>query len=265
MYQNNNDLMNLDRRLIDWAKLLPLEIVDIIISYLPLEIQHEYYAQQQNNRQTEDYKNRLLIYLAIQLESKQLFLRPTHQILFSMKIPSNYIQYKNRRLIKKKRLQNVVIYSASITAIGDEFLQDYDSLTSVWFIFPNLKTIGNYWMRDCVELRSIDFTGLPYLHRVGNDWMKNCDKLQSIGFTGLHSLKRVGHRWMNFCDHLLTVDFEGLSSLRYVGIGWISHCKELRTINMTGLLSILSVGNYWMGGCTKLEFIDMTGGGLGSS
>jgi hypothetical protein len=258
MFQNDCEIIKLDWSLIDWAELLPLEMLDIIVSYLPLEVQFGYYEIGYYEILSEDCKNRLLVYLALQLHSKKLFVRPTPQILNAMKIPANFIDYKNVSLIKENGLQNVVIYSADEITIGDSFLQDYDTLVSVEFIFPNLKTIGNYWMRNCLKLQSINFT-LPSLIRVGNDWMKNCDQLQSIEFTGLQSLIRVGHRWMNFCDHLQHIDFI-LPSLQYVGVGWMAYCKELRTVNLTRLSSLVSVGNYWMAHCKKLHSIDITGG-----
>ena len=258
---DDSKIINLDCRLSYCVKIVPLEMLDIIVSYLPLEVQYGYYeivSYPGRSTTTKEYKNRLLVYLAMQLESKDAFLRPTLPILNAMKIPSNYIHYNDVHLIKEKGLQNVTIYSADRISIRDGFLQDYDTLLSVRFVFPNLKTIGNYWMRDCLELESIDFI-LPSLQRVGNDWMKNCNQLQSVTFSGLPSLMRVGHRWMNFCDRLQHIDFD-LPYLQYVGVGWMAYCKELRSVNLVELLSLLSVGKYWMAHCKKLQSIDTIGG-----
>jgi len=135
--------------------------------------------------------------------------------------------------------------------------QIHNLVERIDYYYPSLEEIGNNWMKECLELRRVNFTGLPSLKRVGDNWMSYCG-LKTVNFNGLSKLERVGDSWM-FDSGLESPDFSDLSSLKTVGDGWMCGCNSLERPDFSGLSSLKKVGNFWMWTCENLKTPNFVG------
>jgi hypothetical protein len=72
----------------------------------------------------------------------------------------------------------------NITVIGNNFLNNYENLTSIDLSYlSNVTLIGNNFLLNCSKLIDIDLTPLTNLNLIGNNFLDNCSNLKSIKFT----------------------------------------------------------------------------------
>jgi hypothetical protein len=64
-------------------------------------------------------------------------------------------------------------YLTSLTSIGDDFMYECTSLTSI-HLPKNLISIGRYFMNNS-RLKKIDFSYLTSLTTLGDNFMDDCD------------------------------------------------------------------------------------------
>ena len=175
-----------------------------------------------------------------------------------------YITDNNWNRINYTRLKYEVYENISffgpVKNIGDKWLTNCNNLKSIDFIGLNmLKTIGNSWMDYCFSLQNVDCRGLTNLKSVGNFWLKYCKYLKRIDYNGLINLETVGHDWMFGCFSLKNVTFKGLSNLKEIGDACMATCSTLENVDLSDLSNLKNVGDKWMYNCDNLETVNLSG------
>jgi hypothetical protein len=106
----------------------------------------------------------------------------------------------------------VVASTATQSAIGSGFLCGVETLQEVVFVLPGIQSVGDAWLAECTSLTSVSFEGLGALASVGEDWQAECTSLASVSFEGLGALASVGDNWLYKCTSVASVSSVGLGA-----------------------------------------------------
>jgi len=106
-----------------------------------------------------------------------------------------------------------------------------------------------------INKENVEFFG-P-VKEIGNFWLKDCFNIKTATFSCLINLESVGCKWLDYCKNLIMVEFEGMENLKSVGIAWLSDCINLKKISFNNLINLESVDCAWMQYCIELEYIDL--------
>ena len=110
-----------------------------------------------------------------------------------------------------RQLESLTIPSTVTTVMGSAFRECY-SLKSVVFPGNVSGAIGDYWLSDCVSLRTVQFTGSPTCTTLGSNAFRNCSSLQSV--TLPNTLTELGNNTFYYNDSLASITIpSGVTSL----------------------------------------------------
>ena len=167
--------------------------------------------------------------------------------------------------------------SNSTTAIGLNFLRNWESLSSVdMSLLDSITSVGNYFLCNCSSLKTLNFPCLSNIKFVGtsflcdvssitaldlsalcnittihNNFLSGCDSLTSLNLS-FDNVSSIDHDFLSRCKSLTSLDLSSFSSVRTIGNNFLCECKSLLSLDLTNLTGIDLVGSSFMDGCTSL-------------
>ena len=172
----------------------------------------------------------------------------------------------------------------TITAIGDSFLEQAETLQSLSFHnFVNVTTVGKYFLGECSNLRTVDLSSLrnvttvedvflggcsnlteidltPFTNvkTVGDYFLCGCSNLEMVNLSPLRNVTTVGDYFLLKCSNLTVIDLTPLTNVTTIGNNFLAECSNLKTVDLPPLGNIKTVGDYFLGECSNLTVIDLT-------
>ena len=75
--------------------------------------------------------------------------------------------------------------------------------------------IGNYFLRDCTSLTTIDLSSLQNVTSVGDNFLYNCRSLTTINLSPLQNVTSIGNYFLGNRTSLTTIDLSSLQKLNF--------------------------------------------------
>ena len=130
------------------------------------------------------------------------------------------------------------------TEVEDNFLHTNMTLREV--SLPNVKKIGNHFMRCNTNLKIIDF---PELEEVGDEFLKQSSKLNVVS---LPSLKKTGEYFLFNATSLKSIELPKLEEASHV---FMAYASGLQFVDMPNLKKL---GESAFRQCVNLKSIDLS-------
>jgi hypothetical protein len=139
---------------------------------------------------------------------------------------------------------------ASIGAYGKGTFRNH--ITHVIIVDSTTTLILKDFLRDNLNLVSVDLSGLTAVTWIDEDFFNGCRGLSSLDLSGLSSLNSVGQSFFNKCSGLINVTLNALTNLTQIGDNFFKDCTDLTSVNLSGLTAVTSIGDKIFNSCSNL-------------
>ena len=139
---------------------------------------------------------------------------------------------------------------ASIGAYGKGTFRNH--ITHVIIVDSTTTLILKDFLRDNLNLVSVDLSGLTAVTWIDEDFFNGCRGLSSLDLSGLSSLNSVGQSFFNKCSGLINVTLNALTNLTQIGDNFFKDCTDLTSVNLSGLTAVTSIGDKIFNNCSNL-------------
>eukprot|EP00760_Papus_ankaliazontas_P010934 PhM_4_TR14589/c0_g1_i1/m.41578 len=152
-----------------------------------------------------------------------------------------------------------------LSNIGNDFLRDCHSLTSVWLPSNNSGnrsiSLHDGFMAGCTSLTKLDLCSLSGTTRIGCDFLRDAYSLRRFNFKNLSGLKDIGDNCLSGCTSLTEVlglaPTSGPSFIKSIGSNFLAECTQLTFVSLSGLTNVKQPPAGILDGCTAMHHIDI--------
>ena len=113
----------------------------------------------------------------------------------------------------------------------------------------HVTEIDNGFLKDCINLITIDLSSLEKVKTIGNDFLSSCTRLTTIDLRSLSNVTQIGDCFLYGCHSLTTIDLRYLSNVTTIGHSFLMDCLGLTTINLSYLSNVTTIGHYFLKNC----------------
>ena len=139
---------------------------------------------------------------------------------------------------------------ASIGAYGKGTFRTH--ITHVTVVNSTTTSILKDFLRDNINLISVDLSRLTAVTSIDEDFFNGCVGLSSLDLSGLSNLNSVGQSFFNKCSGLTSVTLNALTNLTQIGDNFFKDCTGLTSVDLRGLTRVTTTGNNFFKDCSNL-------------
>lgn len=149
---------------------------------------------------------------------------------------------------------------------GGDITIDSDNVTHVTISTcstDNTSTfVPNNFLRNCVNLTSVDLKGLSTVH--GNVWpyfLAGCTSLKNVDLSPLGGVNNIGDHFMSNTGVTSTKDnplnLTGLKNVTSIGTNFLASDEGIEYLNFSPMSKLASVDQYFLYNCKNLTGVNM--------
>ena len=138
---------------------------------------------------------------------------------------------------------------------------DRNSIVSVKINdMDKVTEIDNWFLINCLNLKTVDLSGLTNLRYVGDFFMSGNFSLEEVIFPNAKSFTTISNSFLRECHSLKNVDFTNLSSVKEIGDCFLAGDWALESLDLSPIANVDYIASYWfLSNCYNLTSINFGG------
>ena len=97
----------------------------------------------------------------------------------------------------------------------------------------NLREVGRYFLRSCINIKSIDLTPLRAVEVLPEYFLSGCSGLEEVDLSPLINLREVGRFFLVSCTGMKSIDLTPLRAVQVLPDGFLNYCSGLEAVDLS--------------------------------